>query len=382
MQRNRILKYLNGSASPIEENEVEDWIGASQKNTRKFNLLKAQYIASTFDETVESTSVDSAFRRYKTNIDLSFKNKKRRTWSTSLKYAATIVLLFGLGYLADKAAFSTTPTLVIPEDAITLQLENGSIQVIKEDGAAQVTDSKGTVLGAQQGNRLIYNNKTTSKKLTYNTLTVPYGKRFDIVLSDSTHVILNAGTSIKYPVKFIKGKKREIYLTGEAFFEVAKDAGHPFIVNASGLNVRVLGTKFNVSAYPEDGTTKTMLVEGSVGLYQDIAYNPETTTFLKPGHVASFNKTNKDISVEKAESSLYTGWMDGNLIFRHVPFKNIIKKLERHYNVVITNHNKTLGTELFTASFDNSTLEQVFQTFQNNYGLEYSINKDEIIINP
>jgi len=213
-------------------------------------------------------------------------------------------------------------------------------------------------------------------------LTVPYGKRFDIVLSDSTQVHLNAGTSIKYPVKFIKGKDREVHLTGEAFFEVAKDAGHPFIVNANGLNIRVLGTKFNVSAYPEDSTTKTMLVEGSVGLYQDIAYNPEKTTFLKPGHLASLNKANKDISVERAEISLYTGWMKGNLIFRHVPFKNIIKKLERHYNVVITNHNKALGNELFTASFDNATLEQVLETFQNNYGLEYRIEKDEIIINP
>jgi ferric-dicitrate binding protein FerR (iron transport regulator) len=247
MERNQILKYLNGSASSTEEKEVEDWIGASQKNTKKYNLLKAQYIISTFDETAEITSVDSGFRRYKTNIDQSSKNKKRRKWDITLKYAAMIVLLFGLAYLADKGAFSTTPTLVIPEDAITLQLENGNIQVIKEDGATQVTDPKGTVLGTQQGNRLIYNNRTTTKKLTYNTLTVPYGKRFDLVLSDSTRILLNAGTSIKYPVKFIKGKDREIHLTGEAFFEVAKDAGHPFIVNANGLNIRVLGTKFNVS---------------------------------------------------------------------------------------------------------------------------------------
>jgi len=125
MERNRIFKYLNGSASPIEEKQVEDWIGASQKNTKKFNLLKAQYIIFTFDETAEITSVDSGFRRYKTNIDQSSKNKKRGTWGTTLKYAATIVLLIGLAYLADKGAFSTTPTLVIPEDAITLQLENG-----------------------------------------------------------------------------------------------------------------------------------------------------------------------------------------------------------------------------------------------------------------
>src|SRR5690606_28947840 len=144
--------------------------------------------------------------------------------------------------------------------------------------------------------------------------------------------LLNAGTSLKYPVKFIKGKNREVYLTGEAFFEVAKDAAHTFIVNANGLNIRVLGTKFNVSAYPEDNTTNTVLVEGSVGLYQGGAYDSEKATFLTPEHLASLDKTNKDITIENAETSLYTAWINGNIILRHVVFKNIIEKLERQYN--------------------------------------------------
>lgn len=388
MERNKILKYLDHSASPTEMRAVEDWINSSPKNSKEFNRLKAVYIAATFDDTAKTTNVEDGYLRFKKNIGQKPQNRKTILWNAPLKYAATIVMIIGISYLFYDKPFYNDTTAIVPvknhpqnEDAITLKLENGNIQIIKEDGSSEVVDSDGNEIGTQQGNSLQYNNRIIPEKLTYNTLTVPYGKRFDIILSDSSHVVLNSGTSLKYPVKFIKGQSREVYLTGEAFFEVTKNTEQPFIVNTNELNIRVFGTKFNVSAYPEDDATNTVLVEGSVGLYQEDSYDSAKTTFLTPGHLASLNKTNKDISVESAETAIYTAWMTGSIIFRHVPFNNIIKKLERHYNVSIINSDGALNEELFTASFDNQPLERVLKTFKDNYGIDYTINNDTIIIN-
>ena len=135
-------------------------------------------------------------------------------------------------------------------ESITIQLEDGNTQIINENRTSQLIDKNGNVLGQQSGNQLVYNSDVKNDVLVYNTLTVPYGKQFELQLSDGTNVHLNAGTSLKYPVKFVKGKNREVFLNGEAFFNVAKEVNHPFIVNANEIDVRVLGTQFNISSYP------------------------------------------------------------------------------------------------------------------------------------
>jgi transmembrane sensor len=384
METYKILKYLNDSASLIEAKEIKDWIEASEENAKTFNFFKAQHIVSTFDETVEITDLDKGFDWYNRNIEERIRDKKRNIRSSFLKYAAMVIVVFGSAYIYHNESIKTNPKTVTPKDVITLQLENGKTQIIEEDGNTLVFDSKGSTVGSQKGNILHYNNGAPSKKLIYNTLTVPNGKRFDIVLSDGTRVFLNAGTSLKYPIKFIKGQNREVFLTGEAFFEVAKDTSHPFVVNANDLNVRVLGTKFNVSAYPEDVFTQTVLVEGSVGLYQKDTYNPKEATLLAPGHLASWHRIDNNISLKKVDISIYTSWINGTILFSHESFINILKKLERHYNVVITNNNKELNEVDFTGSFDNVTLEYILKTFHDNYGIEYTNdnNNNNIIINP
>ncbi|NMH89056.1 FecR family protein [Flavivirga algicola] len=370
MEVKKILKYINETASKEEAREVEAWINASQDHAKKFNLLKAKHIASTFDDTINSADTNQGLFRYKTNIEKSSKNKSKNLKQSILKYAAIFIIAIGTSYL-----FFTENKLEIPEDTITLELENGDIKIIQDDGNAQFVDSKGNTITTQKGNKLNYNNSNISneEKLVYNTLTVPYGKRFNIVLSDNTQVTLNAGTSMKYPVKFIKGHNREVFINGEAFFDVTKDKAHPFVVKSSDLNIRVLGTKFNVSSYPEDLNTKTVLVEGSVSLYQEETYKPKKATLLTPGHLAYLNKSNNAISLEKVDVSLHTSWINGSISFKHEPFKNILKKLERQYNVVIKCESKDLNETSFTARFDNASLEYILKTFRNNYDIKYTI---------
>lgn len=381
MQEHKILRYLKGAASSSEEKEIEDWIISSPQNAKKFNLLKARYIASTFDETSNTVQVDEAYATFSNAMKTTSDTKYRRL--IILKYVAMVAIVFGTGYFYINGFFEKDIVPAIPDDVITLQLKDGNIEIISEDGTTKVVDSKGNLVGVQQGTQLVYkNNGSPVEELAYNKLTVPYGKRFDVVLSDGTHVFLNAGTSLRYPVKFIKGKNRQVYLKGEAFFDVVKDANHPFVVNVDELNVRVLGTTFNISSYPEDMLINTTLVEGSVTVYENGGpFHTSTSSLLKPGYKAEWNKNDKNISIEETNVALHTAWVKGKIVFRHLPFKSIVKKLERHYNVVITNNNKILDDEFFTASFDIETIEQVFETFNKNYGIDYRITDDEIIIN-
>ena len=238
------------------------------------------------------------------------------------------------------------------------------------------------MVGVRNGNKLVYD-QGEELKLVYNTLTVPNGKQFSIVLSDGSNVHLNSGSSIKYPINFLKGQQRQVFLTGEAFFEVAHDQVYSFIVNAQDLNIHVYGTKFNVSNYPEDRDTEVVLVEGSVSLRENLVIGDKPEVYLKPGYMGIYNRSDNNISQEEVNTSIYTSWMNGNLVFRNISFENIIQKLQRHYNVVIINNNKKLARETFNATIEteHETIEQVFNYFNKVYQIEYKIIENKIIIN-
>lgn len=376
----KLYEYLNGTATSKVEKEVQDWIVSSDQNAKRFFEIKAKYVATTMEE--EHVDLDPFFHDIVNPKNPAHRNSARLSL-IFLKSAAVLAILVGLGYIFRDTIVDSAKKPIIPGDAIILQLENGNIEVISEGGATKVVDTEGNVLGSQQGSQLIYkNNGTSTEELIYNTLKVPYGKRFDLMLSDGTQVTLNSGTSLKYPVQFLKTKNRQVFLDGEAFFNVAKDSAHAFIVNTNQLNVRVLGTKFNLSSYPEDEFVNTTLLEGSVAVYnkQD-TFDSSNASLLEPGYKAEWNKYNRQILVEEADIDMHTDWLNGKIILRHVPFKNIVKKLERHYNVEIVNNNPKLDEELFTASFDVETIDQVFKTFNLTYQMDYRINDRQIIIN-
>lgn len=215
--------------------------------------------------------------------------------------------------------------------------------------------------------------------LVYNTIKIPYGKKFEVQLSDGTLVHLNAGTSLRYPVQFVKNQNRQVYLLGEAFFEVEKDKEHPFDVNTQNVNVEVLGTKFNVDTYSENPRTDVVLVEGKVSLYKD-QKTKENQVYLKPGEKGSNERGQSEITTEQVNTEYYTAWIKGSLVFKNASFDDIIKKLERRYNVTFINKNKVLGKEIFNARFDNEPIEVVLKYFSDSYAIDYIIDRDKITI--
>lgn len=346
----------------------------------KTDFIKVSDTLSTYD-TIDK---DKAWKNVVLKAEQS-KSKQKNLFSNKswIKYAAIAVLFLGIGFLFQQGYFSASSTLDIPNEFITLELENGSTKIINEDGTSELVDKKGNIIGNQKGKILVYDTTITNESLVYNTLTVPYGKRFEVQLSDGTKVHLNAGTSLKYPIKFIEGQNRQVFLKGEAFFNVSTDARHPFIVNAEEINIRVLGTQFNVSSYPEDEQITTALLEGSVGVYSsNEAYNQETVTLLNPGFKAEWSLKNHEIKVDKADTETHIAWMEGRLILNGVPFNDILKKLERQYNVVFINNDKDLENRRFTARFDVENIHQVMQSFSYSASFTYKFDSNKIIINP
>ena len=376
-------KFILNQCTVEETNEV---VAYYRNNKLTSDFPEVEDIKSLLDEMpqMDEATADKIFSNILINaketevIDIVSKKNPFRKY---IGIAASILVLLTIGLSYQQGFFNPKEAPVLNSNEITLQLENGDIQVISAGKKSQIADSEGNVVGNQNGNKIVYDTKTPAEKLIYNTLKIPYGKRFELQLSDGTIVHLNSGTTLKYPVKFIAGENRQVFLDGEAFFDVTKDKTHPFVVNADNLNVRVLGTHFNVSNYPEDNFTDVVLVEGSVGLYTaKEQFNAEKNTILKPGFKGSFSKINNQIKTKAVVTDVYTAWIKGGLTFRDMTFKDISKKLERHYNITIVNQNGKLSNEKFNASFGDEPIAKVLSYFNEIHGINYTLRNNEVLI--
>lgn len=378
-----IVKFVYNSASAAELDILGQWLKHSKNNEEKFKeFIEINYAISTIMTEFNSD-------RTKKNLLQKIKDDKRILNRFKIKrfgkYAAVAVLFLGIGYFFHQAILDkTSKELLVPgQDDITLYLEDGGVQIISKNGSAAVHDIKGKKVGEQNADQLRYFGKEGENKLVYHKLMVPYGKKFELLLADGTKAYLNSGSSIKFPTGFLAKGKREVFLTGEAFFEVEKDTERPFVVYADDVGIEVLGTKFNVSSYPEDTTVNTVLVEGAVSVFlkEEVGHLSENNTMvLEPGYMATWNRELKDLSHEEVDIDMYMAWMGGKITFNHLPFKDIVKKLERHYNVSIQNTNKVLDEEVFTASFDRETLEEVLSTFSRNFAIHFNIENNKVVI--
>lgn len=377
---NILIKFLSGSANASELNELHRWIWEPENGPSFDDFIKTHYAITLGMNEPEK---DEIRERLLKEIRKEENRFQKRRFRKVLKYAAMAILFIGMGYfIREIISDRSKDTIVIPsQEDIVLELEDGKKRIIKEDGSIQLMDTQGNPVGSQNGKSLVYQKPNGGERPTYNTLSVPYGKRFDLTLSDGTRVYLNSGSTIKYPTYFIDKKKREVFLEGEAFFEVAHDDNLSFQVNTNEIDVTVFGTKFNVATYPEDSGASVVLVSGSVGL--SAKEQDSTTILLKPGFRGTFNGTSKKFAAGKVDTSIYTSWLQGELVFRNAPFQNILRKLERQYNVVIINNNQKLADETFSATIetDRETIEQVFEYFNRIHDIEYETLNNKIIIN-
>lgn len=270
--------------------------------------------------------------------------------------AAVLLLSFGISYFYLANQRSVVELYAEQSSGIPV---GGKTQLILSGEESIAIDSKESVIDYSESGNLVeideseqINQAVDSRKLAMNTVLVPFGKRTRITLSDHSTVWLNSGSKLVFPAKFAE-REREVYLEGEAIFAVKHDAKHPFHVLTRNVDVKVLGTVFNVSAYNDEPKTNTVLVEGAIVLkYAGSSLLGRSSLRMYPGTLASYNATTATLEKQKVNTQLYTSWRDGYLVFDQQPLGDIVKKIARYYGVEIIFQDPTLAYETFSGNLD------------------------------
>lgn len=207
-------------------------------------------------------------------------------------------------------------------------------------------------------------------------MSTTYGSRSDVILPDGSHVKLNVGSNLTYHFDRIQ-KTRQVDFSGEAFFEVAK-THQPFVVHTpDGLNIKVLGTKFNLSSYPEDHQTLTSLVEGSV----ELSHSGSASLILKPGQIASFNRNSNELNYARGEVSQNLGWMQNKLYMENMSLQEVCLRLERWYDVDVTLSEESLGQKIhYTGVLREQSVMDVLNALCKLSNITYKLKGKNIII--
>ena len=366
---NIILKFFNDDCSSIELEELLDFILIEENYAIFKDYVNINHFATM---TLNKFDKSSLINELETRIKKEKRTTKIKSYKQFLLVAAMFICVFGLSYLADfdKINADSKNIILTTSSGQKVILDADEIQLKKLDGIVET-----------KSNTLVYNKDENLESFVKNTIDVPYGKRFKLNLSDGTLVYLNSGSSFTYPVSFIDGIDREVFLSGEAFFDVSSDSLNTFKVVSTGSYVEVYGTKFNFKDYKEDNFSEVILTEGSLGVKNTIS-NSETIV-LRPGDKAKVNYAGEGVEIKEVNTMLYTSWIDGRIIFRDENINNMITKLERIYDVVIINNNDKLNNEYINATIltETESIENVLDYLEEIYNLKYKIINNKIIIN-
>ena len=330
----RLLQlYLLGDITEEERQELEDWCEEAPRNRKLFEQICQEDLFSKERYVYEKIHDTKAFS--------VFEKRVRKVSSRSIgnwwKYAA--VLLFPILVVGSwKLMHETEQVSIVASSVAPIQpgcsqavlvLDDGRKVFLKEEEEGVISEDKEiTVTGEKD--RLVYTSSEGKNvdEIRFNELEVPRGGEYKVRLADGTLVYLNSATRMKYPVKFDE-KERKVYLSGEAYFEVAKDPERPFFVEMEGVEVRVYGTSFNVNTHQE-GNIQTVLVKGSIGV-KVLASGMESV--ITPGQMAEFKQGNTKVDVKDVNVAVYTDWKDGIFRFENQRLEDILTVLSNWYDV-------------------------------------------------
>lgn len=220
----------------------------------------------------------------------------------------------------------------------------------------------------------------SKEQVLIQTISSRQGMVSQFALDDGTKVWLNSNSELKFPVHFT-GKMREVALKGEAYFEVVKNAAHPFRVNAKDLHVDVLGTSFNVVSYEDDNQTEVVLVEGKVSLSSGNDLARRECLTMSPGQRSVYQEKSQNISTEEVDVEKYTAWRDGNLIFKDDNMTEVVKRLSRWFNVEIVINDPEIKGYFYKATFRNESLIQVLDLLKISAPIDYEITGNKVLPN-
>lgn len=323
-----MARYRRGEASAEEQRLLESFYEAFDAN----------------EELVTADNETALNQRLKQRIYARIEAERpvRRLW-IRWSAAAAILLLIGTGIwyvrMPEVSQLALAKNKIEPGgNRATLQLANGSKIDLTAVGNGLIAQQAGVSIQKNAKGLLVYTIASpTAGSVGDNTISTPLGGQYEVVLPDGTKVMLNAASSLTYPLVF--GAERKVTLTGEAYFEVAKDKAHPFKVSSAGQTVTVLGTHFNINAYADEASVKTTLLEGSV----EVAGGAVKERIV-PGEQAMMQGT--DLSKRTVDVDKEVAWKNGLFAFDGDDLKTILRQVARWYNVEIV-YDGAVSTEKF-----------------------------------
>lgn len=365
MEEILIIRYLQHSLSEEESLQFKLWLKSSPENRKLFNELKKAWSLNVTTDPLSDVDAEREFKKFKYRYFVSAGSGKQRSFNSRylvfLKYAAVFVLSFMLAFYFFK----------------------------------------------------VQNMGRSEFKTSLNEIKTKSGESSQITLADGSKIWINSCTSLKYPVN-LTSKHVDIYLDGEAYFDLKKIPNRNITVHTSRININVLGTAFNLRSYSDDNIIETTLVRGKITIsHSSEKDSKDKVIFLSPNQTAVYFKNTNSLEIPalserriqssetqegleqlamKSQSNLIieesidpkpkTSWIEGKFIFRKETFEKLIKRLERKYNVKITITDEKLKKARFSGTFDKESIEQALKALSYPVPFNYGIVKDSVTIQP
>lgn len=347
-----IAGFIRHTLTEKEHDELDNWVNESDHNMQLFEDLTDENNIAANLEWMDKLQTEESYQALKQGGAFKLPPKRfynKKIWLAAACVITLLAVFFISRYTADKKitnqemASSDTTMLKPGGNRATLTLAGGKIIDLTYAKTGAIENDSGVNVNKTADGELVYaNNNSIANRAALHTLSTPVGGQYQLTLPDGTKVWLNAASSLKFPPAF-SGNEREVMLTGEAYFEVAKNSAKPFIVSmADSTDVVVTGTHFNINAYQNEKVQRVTLLEGSVTVS-----NALNVTKLEPGMQASIR--NRQITKDKVlDAEEVTGWKDGLFVFHDATIESIMMQIERWYDAKIIY--KTNVKQLFNAT--------------------------------
>lgn len=350
-----ITREISGELTAEESEELLAWVNSDPGNKALYNRIKSSENFRLRNMEYEQVDVAGGWDQ----VDLLiYKRVRANKFRQVFGYAAAVLLLlivvgglyyYEAGHGQGSGKQAEVASIVPGKAKAILVLDDGKTVLLDSLNRLSFTEKDGTLI--EKGKQSLSYSKNVGHTIdpdVYNTIKIPRGGEYNLILADGTRIYLNAESQLRYPVQF-SGNTREVELTGEAYFEVARNADKPFIVKTNGMDIEVLGTSFNLNAYLNTGKVFTTLVEGSVKINKQ---GSSDIWLLKPDEQATFDLAIGQAEIKKVNVGLYTAWKDGYFSFYDNRLEDIMMTLTRWYSAEVVYRDSSVKDLQFSGSLD------------------------------
>ena len=374
-----LQKYFSGTIMPDEQRLLDSWMKEKEEHKQLFDRLRKDTRFAEEYGIFREVDTTRAWETFRVKNGLG----RQRRMTTWIKYVAVIalpLLVAGVWLLYPRGGEQSIPVaqntkIVKREVSPVLEVVGGGKVILEKEKDKMIEAGRGVDVQQSSG-MLVYSDSVVSEYVDTNVLRIPKGGEFKLQLADGTRVYLNSATDLRYPVAFT-GPERRVYLKGEAYFEVAKDVEHPFIVVTDDVQVRVYGTSFNVNTLGADGV-RTVLVEGKVGIRgQDL----DREYVLKPNELAFYDRNSRDMKIETVDPDLYTLWRKGIFVFERETLENIMNTLSLWYDMEVFFQSESAKQLHFSGHMKRyEQIEDILHAITDATGVVFTINDRTVCV--